>query len=350
MFLIGCFRKYRRFFLLLVGLTAFFLYILIFNVDILQLAAIIEQISIEFFVLALLVGLLEVLFFTLSWKVLLTFLQINLDLKKLLLFVRYGFYMDIIVPAEAITGDIARVYLIEKDNAKNKGKNGIKIKAAASVLAQRLLGMVLNVMTLLLGVVLVVVGAQLNDMFVYFVIFVAIIITSVIGLVIVLLVKESLSIKIVTVLLSFVDRVSKNRWNAARWEKQIDDFMGELRSSMINYKDRPRVLTISMAYLVLNWTCSFSIPYIIFLSLNYPVPLSTVIITASIIAAIKSVPIGVPFEVGLPEITMTTLFIALGVPANIGATATILTRMVTLWFKFGLGFAAQQWLELKPKV
>ena len=30
------------------------------------------------------------------------------------------------------------------------------------------------------------------------------------------------------------------------------------------------------------------------------------------------------------------------------ATATILTRIITLWMFFIIGFGAQQWLELKP--
>jgi uncharacterized membrane protein YbhN (UPF0104 family) len=63
--------------------------------------------------------------------------------------------------------------------------------------------------------------------------------------------------------------------------------------------------------------------------------------------AVKSVPIGIPFEVGLPEITLTTLLILFGVPPQISATGTILMRILTLWFRFFGGFAAQQWLGIK---
>jgi uncharacterized membrane protein YbhN (UPF0104 family) len=66
--------------------------------------------------------------------------------------------------------------------------------------------------------------------------------------------------------------------------------------------------------------------------------------------AVKSIPIGIPFEVGLPEITMTTLYVGLGVPATISATATILSRLITLWLRFFIGFGAQQWLELKHRL
>jgi uncharacterized membrane protein YbhN (UPF0104 family) len=86
------------------------------------------------------------------------------------------------------------------------------------------------------------------------------------------------------------------------------------------------------------------------MSLDFPVSWSVILITSAIVLAVKSVPIGVPFEVGLPEITMTTLYTSLlGIQyAGISATATILTRLITLWFRFFVGFVAQQWLELKP--
>lgn len=41
------------------------------------------------------------------------------------------------------------------------------------------------------------------------------------------------------------------------------------------------------------------------------------------------------------------VFTLLGVPAEIGATATILTRILTFWLRFFLGFLAQQWVEIK---
>jgi uncharacterized protein (TIRG00374 family) len=71
-------------------------------------------------------------------------------------------------------------------------------------------------------------------------------------------------------------------------------------------------------------------------------------ITAAIVLAVKSIPVGIPFEVGIPEATIYTLYVAFNVPAEIAATATILSRLITLWLRFFIGFIAQQWLTLKP--
>jgi uncharacterized membrane protein YbhN (UPF0104 family) len=45
---------------------------------------------------------------------------------------------------------------------------------------------------------------------------------------------------------------------------------------------------------------------------------------------------------------MTTLYISMGVAGPLAATATILVRVITLWFRFFIGFGAQQYLELTP--
>jgi hypothetical protein len=90
-----------------------------------------------------------------------------------------------------------------------------------------------------------------------------------------------------------------------------------------------------------------SIPYLVFLSLRFPVSWGVIFVTTSIVIAVKSIPVGVPFEVGLPEIAMTTVYAALGVPPEIAATSTVLSRLITLWLRFGVGFAAYQWTEIK---
>jgi uncharacterized membrane protein YbhN (UPF0104 family) len=88
----------------------------------------------------------------------------------------------------------------------------------------------------------------------------------------------------------------------------------------------------------------------VFQSLGHPVTWSINIVTSAIFLAVKAIPIGIPFEVGLPEAVMTTLYISMGIYGPLAATATILTRIITLWFRFIIGFGAQQWLELKPAI
>jgi uncharacterized protein (TIRG00374 family) len=117
---------------------------------------------------------------------------------------------------------------------------------------------------------------------------------------------------------------------------------------MKEFKHNPKPIVISFFYLALTWVFSLSIQYLVFVSLRVPVSLSAILITAAIVLAVKSIPVGIPFEVGIPEAAMTTLYVGFGISPEIAATATILSRLITLWLRFFIGFISQQWLELKP--
>jgi uncharacterized membrane protein YbhN (UPF0104 family) len=51
--------------------------------------------------------------------------------------------------------------------------------------------------------------------------------------------------------------------------------------------------------------------------------------------------VGTP-EVGLIEIIITSLYSMLSVPLSISAMATVLTRVITVWLRFFMGFVAFQ--------
>jgi uncharacterized protein (TIRG00374 family) len=117
---------------------------------------------------------------------------------------------------------------------------------------------------------------------------------------------------------------------------------------MKEFKNKPKPVIVSLFYLILTWIFSLSIQYLVFMSLGISVSWSMITITAAIVLAVKSIPVGIPFEVGIPEATMTTLYMAFNIDPATAATATILSRLLTLWLRFFIGFVAQQWLTLKP--
>jgi uncharacterized protein (TIRG00374 family) len=121
---------------------------------------------------------------------------------------------------------------------------------------------------------------------------------------------------------------------------------------MKEYKRNPKPIALSLLGLSITWFFSVSVSYLVFISLKTPVSWSIILATSAIVLAVKSIPLGIPFEVGLPEITMTTLYTSLlGVQyAGIAATATILNRIITLWLRFFIGLGAQQYLDLQPVI
>src|SRR3989337_4568926 len=124
----------------IVGLVAFFLYIYLFQVDIPAIIATAQTADPIPYALAIALSIVEVLFFSISWRVLLNFLSIKLSVMKAYLFVWYGIFLDIVIPAESVSGELVRVYLIQREQGITSCG-----PTTASLVTHRLLGMALNV-------------------------------------------------------------------------------------------------------------------------------------------------------------------------------------------------------------
>jgi uncharacterized protein (TIRG00374 family) len=335
----------------LIGLVAFFAYIYLFQVDIPTIIATAQRADPLPYALAAALSLVEVFFFSVSWRVLANFLLIKLSVIKSYLFVWYGTFVDIIVPAESVSGEATRVYLI----AKEQGNNTCG-RVVASLVTHRLLGMGINVAVLILGMVLFFTETQINPLIFNLILFLTVGITVTLLLLILFSFKEKWILKIIDWLTRLGKFLSRGKWQGQLTKIKEDAcrIVKSFHDSMKEFKHNPRALVFSLFYLILAWIFSLSIPYLVFMSLGYPISWSVILITSAIVLAVKSIPLGIPFEVGIPEITMTTLYTLLLEPtlgqiaAGISVTATILTRLITLWLRFFIGFIAQQWLELKP--
>jgi uncharacterized protein (TIRG00374 family) len=336
----------------LLGLVAFFLYIYLFQVDIPAIISTATRADPIPYAIAVSFSLVEVFFFSTSWRVLASFLKIRLSLVRSYLFVWYGIFVDTIIPAESISGEALRVYLITKEQGEQTCG-----RAVASLVAHRLLGMGMNIVVLIIGMVLLFTETQINPLIFNLILFLTGGITLTLLLILLFSFKEQWSLKVIDWLVRAGRFITRGRWHL-QLTKIKEDACGIAKGfhdSMKDFKRGPKALASSFFYLAITWLFSLSIPYLVFMSLRVSVSWSVILITSAIVLAVKSIPLGVPFEVGLPEITMTTLYTSLLSPtlglqaaAGVSATATILTRLITLWFRFFVGFLAQQWLELKP--
>ncbi len=324
----------------LLGLLGFFIYIYLFHVDILGIIATARTADPLTYVIAIVFGLLEVFFFTVSWHVLTNYLKIKISIVRAYLYVWYGLYVDAIVPAQSISGEVTRTYLCTRDKCGPFGK------IVASLFAHRLLGMVLNVVALIIGIVLLTFGGKVNPLVFNAIIIVAAAIVGIIALMLVLSFKQQWTLKVINFLTNLIHKITRGKWKLLNLQGEAVEITGHFHESMIEFRHNPKAIAGSLFYLVISWFFSLSIPYLVFLSLGHPVSLSIIIVTSAIFLAVKAIPIGVPFEVGLPEAVMTTLYISMGVYGPLAATATILVRIITLWFRFFIGFASQQYLEL----
>ena len=342
----------------LLGLVGFFMYIYLFKVNILGIFATAETANPLIYSIAILFGLLQVFFFTVSWRVLTSHLSIKMSLSRAYLYVWYGMYVDTIVPAQSISGEVTRTYLLTRDKCGSFGK------VVASLYTHRLLGTALNAIALIAGIVLLTFGGNVNPLVfqhlttipfleailtIYnLIILVVAVIIAIFVLMLVLSFKHQWTTRVVNWVTRLAERITRGKRDLTKFKQETVEILDHFHDSMKEFHHNPKPVAYSSFYLVISWLLSVSIPYLVFISLNHPVSLSIIIVTSAIFLAVKSIPVGIPFEVGLPEAVMTTLYISMGIPGALAATATILSRIITLWMFFIIGLGAQQWLELKP--
>jgi uncharacterized protein (TIRG00374 family) len=148
-------------------------------------------------------------------------------------------------------------------------------------------------------------------------------------------------------LIRFAEWISRGRWKLTRFREEVVEIHKAFHIAIKEYIHAPKTMLLATSCSLVAWFFSILIFYFTFLAMGYTqISWVAIIVVTSIFVAVKSIPIGIPFEVGLPEIALTTLLLFFGVPAKMSATVTILTRLLTLWLRFFIGFIAQQWLGL----
>ena len=326
----------------LIGLAAFFIYIYVFNVDIQQIVAEMGGINLRYYLIAAIVSVFDVFFFALAWHSLLRFLHVKFSVLKSFALVWVSIFIDTLIPAESVSGELARIYYV------NREQDGTAGKATASVVAQRLIGMGILLATLLGGMVVLLLQSLLFGMILGLLLFLVSVICVLFVLILFLSFREERTFRMLDSLIRFAEWIGRGRWKLTKFREEVVEIHKAFHVAIKEYTHAPKTLAIATSYSVMSWLLSILIFYFTFLAVGYvQISWVAIVVFTSIFAAVKSIPIGVPFEVGLPEITLTTLLVIFGVPGIVSATVTILTRLLTLWLRFFIGFGAQQWLGLR---
>ena len=328
-----------------IGVLAFVVYIYVFRVDIQDIVSKVERVNLNVYLFATLAAVLDTLFFTFAWHSLLRFLKVKVSLFKSFLFVWIGIFVDGLIPAESVSGEVTKIYLVNKEHDGTAGA------ATASVVAHRLIGMGLNVATLLVGAVLLLIESLLYGVMLALILFLTTVTFVFLALILLLCVKQNWTFRLVGWVARLVERISRGRWNSTKLREEMVEVTKQFHSAMRDYAHAPKTLLTASAFSAASWIFNMAVFYLTLLAIpNAQISWTAIMVTSAIFVAVKSVPVGVPFEVGLPEIALSSLLMIFGVPREISFTATILIRLPTFWLRFAVGFAAQQGLGIRNLV
>jgi len=331
---------------LIIGLLIFVLYLVLF-VDIPEMISVIQGTNMLIYSFAALALILDTFLFTLTWQYLLLLLSVKVPLKKVFAYVWIGVFADLLIPAESVSGEITKIYLMSKEPNVNSGK------VVASLVSQRMFGIITTAATLFIGFLgLLVFNYAISGLMLQLLLVITIVSVAVFGFLVVVCVKEKWTERLVISVMRFVERVSKGRFKLEHFQTKIIDALRAFYESLRIFGSKPTRLIKPVFFHVLAWSSSIAIVFLVFVAIGYlepnlPVLLLKATVVYTLLVAIKSIPLGVPAEIGVPDIIMTTLFILFGIPPDISAAATVLTRILTVWLRFFIGFAAVQWLGIK---
>jgi len=337
------FPKRTGFIFIMVGLFLFVLYLRIF-VPFGEFAATIQQANMLYYSLAFAALLLSGAFYSLTWHNLLRVLSVKTSFLKAFQFILIGSFVDILVPAESVSGDVSRIYLMSKESGENAGK------VVASVVGHRFLsGFVLFAGFLISSVYFILVSRP--EMLVQGVIAIILLCTVIFqGLLFYLSTRKHATEKLVNWLINLLVRLSRGHWKFEHLRKSAEKMLTAFHDGIATFGQHPRMLVSSVFFAIIAWFFDLLIVVFVFLSLGFlgvTVPLSLIVVVYSIGAGLQVVPIGIPAEIGVYEIIITSVYTFFGVPIAVSAVATLLTRVLTLWTRLLIGGVAVQWLGIK---
>jgi uncharacterized protein (TIRG00374 family) len=303
--------------------------------------AVIQQVNIYYYSLALIAILLSMLFYSLTWQYLLNFLSIKTTFQKTFLFTWIGTFVDILVPAESISGDITRAYLMSKSSNENAGR------VMASVIGHRILNLIITLVGLAVGSTFFILKYSPSEFIVKFLLIVTLGTAASLILFFVLCLRKEVTEKIVNWLVGMLAYISRGRWKEAQLKSKAQEMLKAFHQGISILGKHSKNLGLPIISTVIAWFFDLLTAFLVFISIGFEISLIAILVVYFISYAIQTIPLGIPAEVGLTEIVMTNVYTLLGVPLTISAIATVLTRLLSVWFKFFIGYLATQWIGIK---
>lgn len=312
----------RFLFMLSVGVCAFLVYL--FFVGLEPIMAEVSRANIWLLLLTLPLELAFILLFGLTWYMLLKVVEEGASLKDSISISLVSLFGNIMIPTGSVTGEIIRLVLSKKKMRMELSK------ALASILVHRIVNLMALVPFLVLGLASFWTtgygGVEILT------ILVSALITIGVGLF--SLRYLSRSIRLQRYAYKTYEKVLRT---LRRWSNEssstIEHNVTEFSLSLDKMFSKPRVVALSFVVFLGHWAAAITIPYIVFLSLGYDIPYSLILVAYPIYSLSYMVPVGIPAMLGVVEASMTATFIALGIPPTIASSATILTRMIAVWFE-----------------
>lgn len=336
-------RKHKNSIFMALGLVLFIVY-LVFFVGIGSLFDLISKLNLQqyslYYSIAICALFLSVFFDSLIWHSLLQGLKVKIKLRKVVLYNWIGNFVEMVIPCETVCGEVTRIYLARKETNENVGIS------AAPVITSRMLSTFVYTGGLLVGSLVLVATAKIPPFLFGILLLVSVGTAGVIGSILYLALKEGAVEELVKVFTALLKVITKSREKLEARQESLRVSLYSFSEAFQTYKKRPRLLVKPMIYAVIGWVFTLLVYLMVFYSLNFTaISFLDLAMVYCVSSTVETLTAG--FPVGAVEITMISLYAALGVPLVVAGAATTLTRLLTFWFQIIVGYPIFQFTGLK---
>lgn len=319
------------------GLAVFLLY-LYYYVTPTQFIDEVRKANIYYYSSSFVAFFMAALLSAVTWHSLLGSLKVKSSLRRVLLLTWAGYFLDATLPEPGWSGDISKAYMLSKKDNEDAGKT------VASVVGQKIIGMAVTILILVIGFGLLAVNVTLpSEVIVFFGLVMAISVASFIVVYFMSTSARATKAMLNGLLIPILSFFLRSRFNEAQFRADSEKFLNIFHNGIATLSADKKALLRPVFFYAVSVAFDVSVVFFVFASLGYPIPVDRVLIVYALTGTLAS--IGISF-VGLTEIIMTTAYQVLSIPLAVSFSVTLLTRIVTLWFKLIAGYVTFQWASL----
>ncbi len=322
------------------GLIIFFLY-LYFFVGLSSLFSALSNINsvnyVIYYSLAVLAAVLSIFFVAAAWHELLKSLSVKTRLWSLFLYTWAGYFVDLIVPCQAVCGEVTRIYLVHKENQDRYGA------VAASSLTNRTISYFLTSIGLLAGILLVLTRVNSAPPLVLQLLMVALLGTfAYLGGLFYLAIDEKASEKVSTALFRVIGFLRLNKYTPANLPERVEVGLSDLHEGFQTFRDKPRKLLKPILFQFFSMVLNIGVYVLVFYSLGFTALFLDFFIIMYFIVGTVQISAAV-FSVGALDIALANLFASYGLrDISFGALAATMLRFLTFWMPIIIGYLTVQ--------
>lgn len=278
--------------------------------------------------LAFLFLVIGVIFYTASWYIITKTVKLNLNFNFALAATWSSIFFNLVTPTASLGGEVARIYFVNRKNGADYGT------ITATVFLHRIACTVPFLTGSMIGLLYIASFYEVSP-----ILFKGLVAASTFTF------ASLLFILLLCIKPEIISRLTfkLTRFLIGKWKKlesivrMLEDVILRFEGSLKVLMGKKRTLMASIGLAFTSWIFDVTVAYFVFLSLNYPLSLPVIIFVYTIGMTIQMLPVGIPGMVGVVESVMATLYTVMGVPPNLSIAATLMIRVVMLWFQVLLG-------------